>query len=448
MFSRDITKELQKWAAKPSRKPLILRGARQVGKTTAVDLFSKDFDQYIYLNLEKAEQRDIFERQYPFADLLTTLFIFAHKQRIGGKTLIFIDEIQNSPKSIALLRYFYEEANDLFVIAAGSLLESIMGRNISFPVGRVEYMALRPCSFREFLSATNNGQLLEILEKPEVPGFLHSQLIALFKKYATIGGMPEVLSLYSQNADITALEPAYNSLIHSYSDDIEKYADSSSQVQYIRHIISNVFREAGTKITFEKFGNSPYRSREMKEAFVSLEKTMLIRLVYPCTSAELPLKPSLVRKPRLHVLDTGLVNHSNKIMGELVFNEEISDTHRGLIAEHIVGQELLASNFSISNELHFWVREKTDSSAEVDYVLPYNGKLIPIEVKSGSIGKLRSLHQFMDHAPHQLAVRVWQGPYSVEKAKTIAGTEFTLLNLPFYLVHRIERELDKLIDGK
>ena len=415
-----------------------------MGKTTAVNLFSKEFDQYIYLNLEKVEQRDIFERQYPFSDLLITLFIFAHKQRMGGRTLIFIDEIQNSPKAIALLRYFYEEANDLFVIAAGSLLESIMGRNISFPVGRVEYMALRPCSFREFLTATNNGQLLEMLDKTEVPGFLHSQLIALFKKYATIGGMPEVLSLYSQNADITALEPVYNSLIHSYSDDIEKYADSSSQVQYIRHIISNVFREAGTKITFEKFGNSPYRSREMKEAFVSLEKTMLVRLVYPSTSAELPLKPSLVRRPRLHVLDTGLVNHTNKIMGELVFNEEISDSHRGLIAEHIVGQELLASNFSISNELHFWVREKTDSSAEVDYILPYNGKLIPIEVKSGSIGKLRSLHQYMDHAPHKLAVRVWQGPYSVEKAKTIAGTEFTLLNLPFYLVHRIERELDKI----
>ena len=446
MFNRDINSELKKWAAKPSRKPLILRGARQVGKTTAVDQFSKNFDQYIYLNLEKEEQREIFERKYPFSDLLTTLFIFAKKLRSGGKTLIFIDEIQNSPKAIALLRYFYEEANDLFIIAAGSLLESIMGRNISFPVGRVEYMALRPCSFREFLFATNNDQLLEMLEKPEVPEFLHTQFISLFRRYTTIGGMPGVLNLYSQNADITALEPIYSSLIHSYTDDIEKYANSSAQVHYIRHIILNVFREAGMKVTFEKFGNSPYRSREMKEAFVSLEKTMLAKLVYPCTSAELPLKPSLIRKPRLHVLDTGLVNYSNKIMGELVFNEEISNAHRGLIAEHIVGQELLASNFSISNDLHFWVREKTDSSAEVDYLLPYNGKLIPIEVKSGSIGKLRSLHQFMDVAPHRMAVRVWQGPYLVEKAKTIAGTEFTLLNLPFYLVHRIERELDKMSD--
>ena len=266
------SRNLKKWASKANRKPLILRGARQVGKTTAVNLFSEDFDQYIYLNLEKDEQREIFEHKYPFADLLTTLFVFARKRRNGGKTLIFIDEIQNSPKAIALMRYFYEEANDLFVIAAGSLLESILDKNISFPVGRVEYMALRPCSFREFLYSTKNDQLEEQLEKPEVPLFLHQQLIALFKKYATIGGMPEVLEQYSQNADITAIEDVYNSLIHSYSDDIEKYATSSTQVHYIRHIISNVFREAGSKVTFEKFGNSLYRSREMKEAFVSLEK--------------------------------------------------------------------------------------------------------------------------------------------------------------------------------
>ena len=446
MFTRDILKELQKWAAKLGRKPLILRGARQVGKTTAVDLLSNDFDQYISLNLDKEEQREIFERKYPFNDLLTTLFIFARKKRNGAKTLIFIDEIQNSPKAIALLRYFYEEAKDIYVIAAGSLLESILDRSISIPVGRVEYMAMRPCSFREFLYATNNDQLIEILEQPIVPDFLHSQLIALFKKYATIGGMPEVVDIYSKNGDITALEPVYNSLIQSYIDDVEKYAGSSSQVQYIRHIISNVFTEGGNKVTFEKFGNSGYHTREMKEAFRIVEKTMLAKLVYPCTSAQLPLKPNLERKPRLHVFDTGLINHSLHLMGTLVFNEIISDTHRGLIAEHIVGQELLASNFSISNDIQFWVREKTDASAEIDYLYQYNGQIIPIEVKSGKIGKLRSLHQFMDQSTCSIAVRVWQGGYSVEKAKTISGTEFTLLNLPFYLVHRINRELDKIVN--
>jgi len=445
MFKRDILKELTKWKENKFRKPLVIRGARQVGKTTAVHLFSKQFDQYIYLNLEKNEERDIFEHNYPFRDLLTNLFIYSGKKRNNGKTLIFIDEIQNSPKAIALLRYFYEEAGDLFVITAGSLLESIMDRKISFPVGRVEYMAVYPCSFREFLYATNNDLLAEELEKHNVPGFLHRQLNDLFKKYATIGGMPEVLKQYADNTDISSLSSVYDSLIQSFSDDVEKYAVSSVQVQYIRHIIKHAFAEGGTKITFQKFGNSDYRSREMKEAFLSLEKTMLIRLVYPSTTSEVPPVPSLKRKPRLHIIDTGLINHARGLMGELVFNENIGDAHRGIIAEHIVGQELLASNYSISNTLNFWVRDKKESSAEVDYVFPWTGKLIPVEVKSGHIGKLKSLHLFMDRAPHNIAIRVYQGEYMVQKTKTNKGKEFTLLNLPFYLVHRIEKELGKLV---
>ena len=444
MFKREILAELAKWKMKEFRKPLVIRGARQVGKTTAINMFSEQFDQYIYLNLEKEEERLLFEQNYPFTDLITNLFIYSGKRRNGGSTLIFIDEIQNSPKAIALLRYFYEEANDLFVITAGSLLESIMDRRISFPVGRVEYMAIHPCSFKEFLYATNNELLVTELEKPEVPAFLHNQLSAQFKKYATIGGMPEVLKLYASGTDISSLGPVYDSLIYSFSDDVEKYAVSSAQTTYIRHIIDHAFAMGGTKITFEKFGNSEYRSREMREAFRSLEKTMLIQIVYPSITLEVPVSPSLKRKPRLHVLDTGLINHARGLMGELVFNENIGDTHRGIIAEHITGQELLASNFSISNKLNFWVRDKKESSAEVDYILPWQGKLIPIEVKSGSIGKLKSLHQFMDRATHNIAVRVYQGEYLVQKAKTIAGKTFTLLNLPFYLVHRIEQELDKL----
>ncbi|MFO7671381.1 MAG: AAA family ATPase [Bacteroidales bacterium] len=445
MFRRDILLELQKWAEKSNRKPLVLRGARQVGKTTAIEMFSKDFDQYISLNLEKPSDRVIFEKEYPFSDLLTSLFIFAGKKRAGGRTLIFIDEIQNSPKAVALLRYFYEEANDLYVITAGSLLESITDKKISFPVGRVEYMAMRPCSFREFLFAIGNSQLTEMLEKPDVPRFLHSQLLSWFKKYATIGGMPEVVNLYAQKNDITMLDGVFSSLIQSYSDDVDKYAASSSQVQYVQHVIANIFREGGTKVTFEKFGKSDYRSREMREAFRMVEKSMLIKLIYPCTSAKMPIKPNLGRKPRLHIVDTGLINHALKIMGELVFNDDINETHLGIIAEHIVGQELLATGFSISNDLYFWTREKTDASAEVDYIFPYKGKLIPIEVKSGSIGKLRSLHQFMEIAPHTFAVRVYQGEYLLQKAKTTSGKEFTLLNLPFYLVHRIGRELDKIV---
>ena len=306
-------------------------------------------------------------------------------------------------------------------------------------------MAMHPCSFKEFLYATNKEQMVEQLERNEVPEFLHNQFCSEFKKYATVGGMPEVLKQYASGVDISSLGDLYDSLILSFIDDVEKYAASSAQAVYIRHIIENVFTEGGTKVTFEKFGNSEYRSREMREAFRSLEKTMLISLVHPCISAEIPATPSLTRKPRLHVLDTGLINHARGLMGEIVFNQNIADTHRGIIAEHITGQELLASKFSISNKLNFWVRDKKQSSAEVDYLLPLNGKLIPVEVKAGNIGKLRSLHQFMNYAPHNIAVRVYQGEYLVQRATTMEGKEFTLLNLPLYLVHRIEQELDKIM---
>jgi hypothetical protein len=269
--------------------------------------------------------------------------------------------------------------------------------------------------------------------------------MGLFKKYLTIGGMPQVVETYARNQDLTALTPIYESLISSYIGDVEKYAPTSSQVQYIRHIIGTAFEQAGSRITVENFGGSSYKFREMKEAFNTLEKTLLFKLVYPATQETIPAVPKLSLKPRLHTLDTGLINYSTNMVKDLLISDDITDVYRGRIAEHIVGQELLAMSDSVMNRLMFWVRDKKQSSAEIDYLYQYNGKLIPIEVKSGSIGKLRSLHQFMDSAPHTFAVRVYQGEYLVQKAKTIAGKEFTLLNLPFYLVHRIERELDKIM---
>ncbi len=447
MFHRGIIDNLTKWADRETRKPLVLRGARQVGKTTAVGMFAKNFDQYIYLNLERKEEREIFEREYPFHDLLMALFFYAKKERHAKRTLIFIDEIQNSPRAVALLRYFKEEANDLFVIAAGSLLETIMNRKISYPVGRVEFMRMHPVSFVEFLEATGEKQSIEILKGDSVPPFLHSHLMSLFRKYLTIGGMPQVVEAYARNNDLTALSPIYESLLNSYIEDVEKYAPTSSQVHYIRHILATAFEQAGSRITVENFGGSSYKFREMKEAFTTLEKTLLFMLVYPATEETIPAVPKLKLKPRLHTLDTGLVNYSTNMVKDLLISEDVTDVYRGRIAEHIVGQELLAMSESVMNKLSFWVRDKKQSSAEIDYLYQYNGKLIPIEVKSGSIGKLRSLHLFMDNAPHTVAVRVYQGEYLVQKAKTIAGKEFTLLNLPFYMVHRLERELDKIMNN-
>ncbi len=445
MFYRTIIEDLKTWAEYPDRKPLILRGARQVGKTTAVKIFASEFDQFIYINLEKTEERRIFEDEYPFTELLGRLFLYSKKQRGSGKTLIFIDEIQYSSKAVRLLRYFYEEAKDLFVVAAGSLLESLIHKNISFPVGRVEYLALRPCSFIEFLRAMKENQSVEMIENLDIPTYAHEHLSFLFKKYTTIGGMPEVIRSYSENNDISLLPKIYDSLITSYTDDIEKYAKSSAMVRYLRHIISTVFQQAANRITFQNFGNSDYRSREMKEAFLILEKTMFLKLIYPVTNVSLPINQAFNKKPRLHMVDTGLVNYKLDMLGDLIASKYVSDVYRGKIAEHIVGQELLTNSSSVSYSLNFWTRDKRGSAAEVDYVITYKGLIIPIEVKSKASGTLKSLHQFIDTAPHNWAVRFYSEKMTVEETTTPTGKKYKLISLPHYMAGKLNIVLQQTI---
>lgn len=445
MFYRTAINHLKAWAKKENRKPLIIRGARQVGKTTVINMFSKEFDQYIYLNLDKPEELKLFENDYSFQDLLMTLFLYANKKRNKGKTLIFIDEIQNSSKAVKNLRFFYEEAGDLYVVAAGSLLETLIDKKISFPVGRVEYLAMRPCSFKEFLIACKEKESLSLIESNDIPEYAHDKLSSLFHQYLIIGGMPEIVNQYAQTKDITSLNAIYDGLITSYLDDVEKYAMNESMVQYVRHIINNAFYEAGSRITFEKFGNSPYRSREMKEAFLTLQKTMLLSLVYPTNSTALPLQPNLKLKPRLHLLDTGLVNYVSDIQVKLLQNKNIDNLYRGKVAEHITGQELLTLNHSVQSKLNFWTREKTTSSAEIDYLYVFGENVIPIEIKSGAIGRLRSLHQFIEYSNQNVAIRFWSGKKSIEQAKTLTGKTFTLINLPLYMISCIDAELEKFL---
>ncbi|MBP5368043.1 MAG: AAA family ATPase, partial [Bacteroidales bacterium] len=198
MIERTAIQELEKWKNSEYRKPLILRGARQVGKTTIVNNFGKSYDNYLYFNLEKTSHKETLEQEMPLDDKINLMFAAVGKVRKNGKTLIFIDEIQNSPKTIALLRYFYEEHPDLHIIAAGSLLENIVDVNASFPVGRVQYMALRPCSFREFAVAMGKQNFLQLLDNPLYSVPMHNELISLFNQYTIVGGMPEVVQRYSQ----------------------------------------------------------------------------------------------------------------------------------------------------------------------------------------------------------------------------------------------------------
>ncbi|OAD23319.1 ATPase, partial [Candidatus Thiomargarita nelsonii] len=229
MFKRTILKELRRWSQKKNRKPLILRGARQVGKTTAISIFADNFKQYIYLNLEHSEDFRLFEQDYNINELVEAIFFLSGKERQQSNTLLFIDEIQNSPKAVAMLRYFYEDVKDLYVIAAGSLLESLLNRHISFPVGRVEYLRMHPLSFEEFLQAIGETQAAQMLERIPLPAFAHDKLLKLFHRYTLIGGMPEIVELYAESQDIIQLKPVYESLITAYMDDVEKYSSTDSQ---------------------------------------------------------------------------------------------------------------------------------------------------------------------------------------------------------------------------
>lgn len=442
MFGRDILSDLEKWRNGAPRKPLIIRGARQVGKTTLINQFAQKFDQFIDLNLELPEDRQPFENFSNVETLLQTVFFLKNKSLSQKRnTLIFIDEIQAAPEALNLLRYFYEQEPEIAVIAAGSMLETLFDKSISFPVGRVEYKVLRPVSFPEFLIAMNETAASDQLQ--QIPGnsFAHQKLLSLFHTYSLIGGMPEIVQHYSTHKDLVGLAPLYDSLLASYIDDAEKYARNDTQMQMIRHAIRASFAQAGKRIKFQGFGNSNYGSREMGEALRALQKALLVNIVYPETGYTLPLLPDLKKSPRLHVLDTGLMNYFAGIQKEVLNTDDLNKVYQGIMIEHLVGQELLAFQHQSLSALHFWVREKKTSVAEVDYLFPFEGKLIPIEVKSGKEGKLRSLHLFMDSVPHKIAVRFYSGEVSINKILTLQGTEFNLLNLPYYSVSQLEKYL-------
>lgn len=442
MIQRNALKYLNQWFESEDRKPLILRGARQVGKTTLVNNFSTQFDVFLSLNLDKQEDYELFEKSTNIEEIIDTIYRHCRKQKKQGKTLLFIDEIQNSPKAVALLRYFYEEIKHIHVICAGSLLESLIDKHISFPVGRVEYLAIRPCSFLEFLNGINEDFDYDLVNTLNVSN-AHNRVLLLFMNFTIVGGMPAAIEKYAVNRDVLALDNIYETLFNAYIDDVEKYARNESIGQIIRYILKNGWGFAAERITFERFGNSNYRSREVSEAFRTIEKAMLLELVYPVLSAQIPLLTALSHRPKLIWLDTGLVNYIAGVRENLFSVTDVLDAWRGRIAEQIVAQELLSLKWQVSSHCQFWERNKTQSSAEVDFVIQFKTWAIPIEVKSGHNAKLKSLHLFMDEAPHSIAVRVWSQPLSVDLVKTANGKEFTLINVPLYYVCILDNVLKK-----
>lgn len=442
MFIRKVHRYLTTWRGEKANKPLMLRGARQVGKSTLVREFGKTYQQYIELNLEKSSDAKYFTKGEDIKSIWDRILLDKNLSFISGETLLFIDEIQEVPAAIALLRYFYEELPELDVIAAGSLLEFTIADVSSFPVGRVEQVPIYPLDFEEFLMALEESKALAYYLQTPIPSIAHEKLLSLFNTYILVGGMPEIVANFvNGERQLAGLEKVYSSIWDNYVSDIEKYGTNATERKVLRHIIATA-PAVRDRITFSGFGNSAYRSREVGEAFRKLDKAGLIRLIYPTSNLKLPLMPNYKRKPKIQFLDTGLLNYAAGTQASMMDMTDLNAYHRGYIVNHMMVQELISRSPRIGYLPPFWTRENANANAEVDIVIPYNNEVIPIEVKSSAKGRLRSLHEYVDRADHNYAVRLLANTFLEENTTTGKGKEFGLINIPYYAIGRVQNYLD------
>lgn len=449
MIKRTIELDLQRWKDERNRKPLVLRGARQVGKTTVVKEFAKSFPIFLYVNLDLEADRELFSRELKVRELFQLICLRFSQPIKPEETLLFIDEIQFSSLAIKMLRYFYEEMPELCVIAAGSLLDVVVGdKHQSFPVGRIENLWVQPLSFEEYLGALDRDDLLQAYHQVPASKPFIEELRRQFKIYSLLGGMPEAVAKYLEHKDVMIVNRVYESLVSTFLEDVDKYADDVSMARALVHVLRTAPTEAGKRITLEGFGASDYKALTIRQAFERLQKAQLLTLSFPVTSAMLPMVPQYRRKPRLQLLDTGLLNYQLGIQEEYFLTDSLESIHKGLITQHIVGQELQSLWASSPPKLNFWVRDKYQSSAEVDFVIPHRGKLLPIEVKSGSTGSLRSLMQFMMISKHDMAIRIHDGSLGFDELRLPDGQTFGLLNLPLCLSAKVRQYVDHYFDLK
>jgi len=435
---------LLEWKSRADNKPLILRGARQVGKSTLANELGKTYEVFINLNLEKRKDAALFTQSDNVQLLIEKIALSRNVSYIPGQTLLFIDEIQEVPSCIALLRYFYEELPDLDVIAAGSLLEFAIGDVSSFPVGRVEQLPVYPLSFVEWLEALGEDAALSYYRQVPTPKVAHERLLELFNTYMIIGGMPDVVATYVESdRSISSLTSVYSSIWDTYIRDIEKYGSNNSERAILRHIIT-VAPSIRDRITFAGFGNSNYRSREVGEAFRKLDKAGILRLIYPTSSTSQPLQLNYRRKPRVQFLDTGLMNYAAGIQGEMLGVTDLNTLYKGYLTQHVINQELIASEIRIDYLPPFWTRESANANAEVDSLIIHRNVVYPVEVKSGAKGRLRSLHSYLKLSQHDLGIRLMGNHYSLEEATDAEGNPYRLMNVPYYDGSKLGGYLDEV----
>lgn len=415
-MKRIIDWHLETWKKRPKRKPLLLRGARQTGKTYAVRQLGKHFESFVEVNFEFIpDAKNIFDKDLKPDRILLELSLLSQTNIEPGKTLLFLDEIQVAPNALTSLRYFYELIPDLHVIAAGSLLDFII-EEIGMPVGRISSLSVYPLSFMEFLSAAKQEKFIQaILNETSLSKVLHDNLLDLLATYLAIGGMPESVQAWVDTKDPRASYEVQNALIDAYRQDFPKYA-KKHQIQYLELFLERIHHFIGKQFKYSSLHNE-YKKRELEPCLNLLKKANVVHQITHSAGNGLPLGAEAnLDKFKLIWLDVGL---SQALLGldlaSWFLNPDKDLINRGAIIEAFIGQELLVYSSPTSKEdLYYWKRESRGSLAEVDYLYELKGEILPIEVKSGHGSTLRSMHQFLDeHRDVKQGLRFWAGGYEV-----------------------------------
>ena len=423
-LKRDLLEHLKKWKNSPKRKPILLKGARQVGKSWLAKELGRDFNNFVEINFEKASELcSFFEGNIDAHLIAKNIANYFGTQIVPGKTLLFLDEIQVCPRAILSLRYFCEDFPGLHVIAAGSLLEFEL-ENLSVPVGRISIIYVYPMSFSEYLTAIGKNNLrlmlMENLFEP-LPEAIHNQLTREIRNYSLLGGMPEVIADFIEYGKFERCQDLQTELIETYRSDFHKYA-KKHQVKYLNRIFDSIPLQLGDKFKYSHVSRD-IKSRELGDALELLEMAGLAYKVYHTSSNGIPLKSEIdLMKFKVLLFDMGLAQRLMKLDHRpLLLNPDISRVNDGAIAELFSGLEFIAyQNYRERPELYYWHREAKSSNAEVDYVTAIGNKVVPVEVKSGSSGTMKSLRLFMESKNSDLAIKISNFNFSLfEKIQTV-----------------------------
>ena len=411
-FKRLIDSELLKWKNSANRKPLLLRGARQVGKSTAVRQLGRSFKYFVEINLEKQPSlKALFTENIDVKKICTNISAVVSKPVIPGETLLFIDEIQTSQQAVMSLRYFKEDYPELHVIAAGSLLEFTLSELPSFGVGRIRSMYVYPFSFDEFLAAQNleiqvdaknNANSLNPLPLP-----LHEGLQSQLKSFYLTGGMPAAVSEWVSSRDYAEVSRLHSDILDTYQDDFAKYKKKVAP-SLLRQVLKSAALQAGKKFVYSQAVEG-LPSQLIKD---SLELLSMAGIIIPVTHSNangIPLGAEENTNYRKYLfLDTGLMlTMLGAPYSDILLSSDTDLVNKGAVSEMFAGLELVKYGDCYKKaEIHYWQNLSRNANAEVDYLTVRNGKCLPVEVKANTKGSMQSLYYFMRKKHITEAVRI------------------------------------------